>query len=310
MEYGRWSIYKRFKIPGVSMRINILFLIILLFIASPVYGGSIMTNDGATVSLPHTQNFNGEEWDAEGYLTADECGGTARRTTANCYSGDCLKVIPPTSACTGGGINGGAVGMGWYSYSGSQTMHWRFLIKFGSYYATGQTSGGGGLINKFLLSDSPTRASILGLNCTGSGSGRYCAWAVLDSDEAYRFRTPPNRGWIEDAVFKVSSTEHVDEWIAVEYALNTSTGIGQLYLWTQDGTYNGILIDDVPLDTGINMNGFYFSYYNSYGESNANNYFLMDELVISTSYIGPPAGFVGGTTPTVTGCTLSGASMQ
>ena len=34
-------------------------------------------------------------------------------------------------------------------------------------------------------------------------------------------------------------------------------------------------------------------------------------IVVSTSYIGPPAGFVGGSTPpTATGCTLSGASMQ
>lgn len=284
---------------GVTMKTKkiVIFVSVFVFIPFTVFAGNVVRNSGANVSLPHTENFDGAGWDAANYLTSDECGGTARRTATGCYSGDCLKVIPPTSACTGGGINGGAVGMGWYTYSGSRTMHWRFLIKFGSYYATGQTSGGGGLINKFLLSDSPTRASILGLNCTGSGSGRYCAWAVLDRNEVYHFRTPPHRGWIEDSLFRVSSTSHVNEWIAVEYALNTNTGIGQLYLWTQDGSYNGILIDNVPLDTGINMNGFYFSYYNSYGVSNPNNYFLIDDLVISTSYIGPPDGFVGKPAP-------------
>ena len=271
----------------------VLLVLVLIFLPITVFAGSVVTNSGANVSLPHTQNFDGAGWDANNYLTSDECGGTARRTSTGCYSGDCLKVIPPTSPCTGGGINGGAVGMGWYTYAGTRTLHWRFLIKFGSAYASSQTSGGGGLINKFLLSDSPTRVSILGFNCSDIG-GRFCAWAVLDRNEVYHFRTPPHRGWIEDSLFRVSSTSHVNEWIAVEYALNTNTGIGKLYLWTQDGSSNGILIDNVPLDTGINMNGFYFSYYNSYGVSNPNNYFLMDEFVISTSFIGPPEGFVNG----------------
>ncbi len=247
---------------------------------------------GRNVTLPWTMNFDDNSWLSDLRLT--ECGGTSTHVTTGCYGGGCMKVTPPTSPCTGGGINGGQTGLGWVTYTGSPTteIHIRFLIKFGSAYATNVANGGGGLINKFLLQDSPSRAGILGLNGSDT-SGRYLAFGVLNAGESYVFRTPPNRGWIEDALFRVSSTQHVNEWIAVEYWINTATARTGLYIWTQDGTFNGAAIENVPAEAGINMTGFYISYFNCFGVANANNYYMMDNFAVSRTYIGPPSGFGG-----------------
>ena len=215
-----------------------------------------------------------------------------------------MKVIPPTSACTS--ANGGTVGWGWLTFPHQPVVHIRFLVKFGSTFPQNVAAGGGGLINKFLLMDGPSRISILGFNCSDT-SGRYCAFGVLNSSESYAFRSPPNRGWIEDALFRVTASSHVNEWIAVEYVLNQSTGYGSLYLWTPDGTYNGIYIENVPIDTSPQMENFYMSYFNCYGLADANNYYLIDNYAISTSYIGPPSGFVGDdvTAPTLSTKTIA-----
>ena len=153
-------------------------------------------------------------------------------------------------------------------------------------------NGGGGLINKFLLQDSPSRSGILGFNCSDT-RGRYCAFGVSANSGGYTYRTPPNRGWIEDALFRVSSTDHVNEWIAVEYWIDEASAETGLYIWTRDGTYNGVAIQGVtPIATGISQTGFYISYFNCYGVPNVNNFYLMDDLKVSTSYIGPPIGFL------------------
>ncbi|KKS66171.1 MAG: hypothetical protein UV36_C0034G0010 [Parcubacteria group bacterium GW2011_GWC2_42_6] len=284
------------------MRFKILIASIIVFLVLPFSARADLS-----ILLPWTMNFNDSSWVSD--LALDECGGTSTHVTSGCYSEGCMKVAPPTSACTGGGINGGQTGLGWLNYPGTSELHVRFLIKFGLGWPANVMNGGGGLINKFLLSDSPSRVSILGFNCSDT-SGRYCAWAVSGSDSAYHFTSPPARGWIEDATFRVSANSHVNEWMAVEYALNTSTGIGKLYLWTQDGSYNGILIDNVPVDRNIAMNAFYMSYYNHYSTANAESYYLMDNLQVSSSYIGPPVGFAGGASDTTPPAAPSGVSIQ
>lgn len=282
------------------------FLIVLIAL---ICCAPLTSRADLAVTLPWSLTFDDDTWTSNLALT--ECGGTSTHTTTGCYSGGCMKVTPPTSACTGGGINGGQTGLGWVTYSGTSEFHVRFLVKFGSTWCANVADGGGGLTNKFLLQDSPSRSGIMGFSATDSPS-RYCAFAVYDTDQYYVYRTPPNRGWIEDALFKVSATEHVDEWIALEYWINESTGKTGLYIWTQDGEYNGVAIENVDAyATGISQTGFYLSYFNCYGTADSNNYYLMDNIVVSTSYIGPPTGFVGGSTPpTATGCTISGASMQ
>ena len=277
----------------IQMKIVLAVLLVLMLI-TPVRAD-------VTASLPYTLNFDSDSWVAN--LAMEECGGTSTHVTEGCYAGGCAKIIPPTSLCTGGGINGGATGLGWVNYSAQTEIHIRFLIKFGSAWAENYT---GSDTNKFILQDGGGRASIMSFNCSGTGAARYCAFGVLNYNEAYVYRTPPNRGWIEDAEFRVggAGNAHEGEWFAVEYALNIGTDKGQIYVWTADGTYNGLIVDNVTIDTAVTqMTGFYISYYNGMGTANANNYYLMDNFAVSSSYIGPPDGFVEGadtTAPTVT----------
>lgn len=244
------------------------------------------------ITLPYTQNFDTNAWVAQ--LARTECGGTSTHTTTGCFSGGCAKITPPTSPCTGGGINGGATGLGWFDYASTPTIHIRFLIKFGTRFPSGVRNGGGGLINKFILLDSPSRIGILGLNGSDT-DGRYVAFGCLDNNEVYKFASS-GRAWIEDAALKIKDTQRTNEWIAVEYWVNTQTDRTGLYIWTLDRAFNGVYID-VPSVESAPSGGFYMSYYNSYGAADPNNYYLIDNLAVSTSYIGPPEGFGGPQAP-------------
>lgn len=92
----------------------------------------------------------------------------------------------------------------------------------------------------------------------------------------------------------IDFAEHENEWISIEIE-RTSTGVYKLYIWTEDGDFNGLYytIDttftDSPTTPAI---GAYLE-----GTNTSGKYFIIDEVVYSDEYIGPPAGF-GGTPPT------------
>lgn len=302
------------------------FLIIIILLLFPLY-----TFAERTITLPFTLNFDDNSWTSDLALT--ECQGTSTHVTSGCYSGGCAKITPPTAPCTGGvgsnegcissgnpwycctgsqtgcDINGGATGLGWFNYSSTNTIHIRFLIKFGTSFASHVSDGGGGLINKFILLDAPTRLGILGLNGSDT-DGRYLAFGALDSDEVYKFASE-GRAWIEDAALKIKDASRSGEWIAVEYWVDTTNDRTGVYIWTLDGTFSGSYIN-VPSTNTQGSTGFWMSYYNSYGgTADTNNYYMIDNMVVSSSYIGPPDGF--GTTSTIStilGSVLSGGTIR
>jgi hypothetical protein len=271
------------------------------------------------VTLPWTMDFDNNEWVED--LALDECSGTSTHVTSGCFGGGCMKVTPPTSTCTGGGINGGQTGLGWVNYSTTSTYHVRFLIKFGSNYLATMSNNGGGTGTKFILQDSPNRRGVMGFDKT-SNDGTYMTFGVWTEGSVLRYRTAPNRGWIEDARLRIGlNNAYIGEWICLEYFIDLTNDITGLYVWTQDGVFNGEYggdgstpeVQGMSYSTGgtNDMTGFYMSYFNGYNANQTSDtYYMIDNMQVSTSFIGPPAGFVGGTTPTVTGCTLSGASMQ
>lgn len=91
------------------------------------------------------------------------------------------------------------------------------------------------------------------------------------------------------------------EWISVELEANTRTGIIRLYVDTQDGELSGLYIEQPMIDTGPGGIWSYVDIIGGYMEGasrqHAENYFMIDELVIDDSYIGPPEGFVSGARP-------------
>lgn len=289
-------------------RLTLLIFICILLPFSQSYASRAIT-------LPAEESFNTDAWTSDlVFPDTTDCGGTTTHTTTNCWSGGCAKLTPPTSLCAGGGINGGGAGIGWLTYSNTGTVNIRMVLRFNQLWAQHYT---GSDTNKFIVLDTTSpcpvsndcRVTILSFNCSGSGGARYCSFGILDAGESYIYRTAPNRGWIEDALFRVSSTEHYDEHFVIELAVDVVNHIADLYIWTQDGTYNGLQIENIGIAPSVSYSdNWYMSYYNGMGT--AADYFLVDNLSVSSSYIGPPTGFVGGSVPTVTGITLTGGVRQ
>jgi hypothetical protein len=91
-----------------------------------------------------------------------------------------------------------------------------------------------------------------------------------------------------------------EEWISVELEANTRTGMIRLYIDTQDGDLQGLYIERYMDDTGPGGTwsfGGVGGYMRQAVRSDPNNYFLIDELVVASSRIGPPAGFGNSTRP-------------
>lgn len=93
-----------------------------------------------------------------------------------------------------------------------------------------------------------------------------------------------------------------NEWISVELEANTRTGMIKLYIDTQDGALSGLYVERYMDDTGpggtwsyVDLIGGYMNWGNV--RADPENYFMLDDIVIDDSYIGPPSGFrTGGTT--------------
>jgi hypothetical protein len=92
-----------------------------------------------------------------------------------------------------------------------------------------------------------------------------------------------------------------EEWISVEIETNVASQYVRLYLHTQDGVFNGLYIQqtlDISLDDPtwmrLDMIG---GFMDAAIQADPNNYFIIDEVKLSTSYIGPPAGFLADPPP-------------
>lgn len=191
----------------------ILFLVLLLL---PINAfGQGCGEQTRLVTLPYSLNFDSDEWVAD--LACNDCGGTSTHATSGCYSGGCMKVLPPTSGCASG--NGGGVGLGWITYSSQSEVHVRFLIKFGpTFFANKMTSG----LTKFLLFDGGGRSGIMGL--IGKSEG-YMGWAAADIDTGvYHFDL--DEAWpdcydVAEGI-RMNDTLLNGVWIAVEYYVSNA----------------------------------------------------------------------------------------
>jgi hypothetical protein len=280
-------------------KLLMLIVVLLFLVASPLNAATLWE-----------MNFDASgDWIPEYQVLETGCIPAAGRAevthvTTDCYSGGCMKVVPPKGVCAGNG-NGGIGGVGNLSYTAANEVHFRFLIKFGS---TFNSMSSGGVI-KFLLADFPDRDGILGLiECT-SGTcpeSNYMCFGPSAADGNYAFCDPDTcRGWVEDCPenARITAARHPG-WIAVEYYVNNSANEVGIYMWSQNGLLNGYNYH-VHSSVPYNNSGFYISYYNGYGTADANNYYLLDSLKVADSYIGPPAGFVGGADTTAPAVTIS-----
>ncbi|MGE3512543.1 MAG: hypothetical protein AB7N65_27075 [Vicinamibacterales bacterium] len=84
-----------------------------------------------------------------------------------------------------------------------------------------------------------------------------------------------------------------NQWVVIELEM-LSSGVFREYIWTQDGRFNGLYMEarNVPPGTP-QITGFSGMYYHDSGAANG-SYVMVDEVVLSDRFIGPPAGFANG----------------
>jgi len=108
--------------------------------------------------------------------------------------------------------------------------------------------------------------------------------------------------------------DYAEEWIYIEFEVIASTHV-RVYIYTQDGTFNGeyettegddeIQNSSVSAPYAINL---LFGYWEGLSGVTSDAYLKLDDLKISTSFIGPPDGFTdGGADPTPTSQGISGS---
>lgn len=266
-------------------------------------------------SVPYTQNFNAaEDWSSlifvEAVCSEEERGQTTHVTTG-CYSGGCMKIVPPKAACTGEGINGGGVGLYFILSGMTDVMHVRFLVKFGPTLRDNTQNGGGGLLNKFvnLWSDygDGTREGILKTQVTipdEDPRGLFMSFAI-EGAASYIYESPPSRGWIQDTdlLIDTNSTNNRTAsdadgrvWLSVEYMIDKGNSHTEMWVYDVTGLIQNV--EDTKSFGDGDFNALQLGgYWNAYVTADTDAYILIDNLQVSTSYIGPPDGFVGGSTP-------------
>lgn len=276
------------------MRKTLIVILSILLACSTAYAGR-------NITLPFEEKFDsGDTWTSDLLWVGN--GGTGTHVASEgCWSGGCAKFTPPTSAVS---MNGGVNGMGQFTGISTTRLNVRLLVKVGTTYYSTATNAGGGVGNKFfiyLLDNASTRPmSIWQPNWIGEDVDYFSPGACNGTECLYQCGGTPDCYWPDgDDTFTWKngvSGDYAGQWICMEFESDTSTGINTLYVWTQDGVLSGVYMQHSRTGGGnINTIDMIGGYYNHIHTNDANTYIMFDELKISNTYIGPPAGFVGGT---------------
>ncbi|MET0067983.1 MAG: hypothetical protein ABW076_16685 [Candidatus Thiodiazotropha sp.] len=204
--------------------------------------------------------------------------------------GGAAKIIP---IVTDQGYNG----LGQFTGLNTEQLNVRFLIKHGSAWGRRPAQD---FTNKVIIFNRPTlRDRPMIISRTYNNETDWVTYGACDNtvcryeggdywpdgSDSYRIGPPPfNRS---------------NEWVSVELEANTRTGLISLYITTQDGVLSGRYVQNSMATPGevfsyIDVIG---GYTNFASIPDPENYFIIDELVIDDSYIGPPAGFIAGNPP-------------
>ena len=282
-------------------------------------------------SAPSSDNHAGVYTGSLGTLTLDTRNGTPTNmfdhvTGVDCWggSGGCGKFYPQTSAA---GAYRGLAPLG-TTFTDNQ-LNIRYLKKWNTEFTTGGIEYKGDIVyvgdsyvggfwtvqvdygtsifgnglqeglsynrtDKYVHGNSASEG-----NCTGDGIP--CCPYLANC----------NLGTGVAAAGPFRYADYVDQWVAFELEILGSTGTYRYYIWTQDGTYNGLYMEASNAETGTpGVAGISGLYYTDYGATSG-SYVMVDDVVFADTYIGPPNGFGIDNTPNqfsfsdVTGAALS-----
>jgi hypothetical protein len=241
---------------------------------------------GTDITLPYTLDFDSGFDSLDGLISATK-GAVVTAEDSQCWRGGCAKFVPAEQ-------NNSYAGIGGFNFpENPNRVHVRYLIFYGPDYLTNLQRR-----HKHILIHRGSDVS--------SDRGMIYAWKTIDGSGDLSLGACDNTDCrYEDGKDRPDGTEsflvadHLSEWISVEAVFDTEHHIVQLYVTTQDGTlFNHLLaqtnihsIDNVSQDywARISLIGGYMDWGTT---ASHGMYWLLDEVEMSSSYIGPPDGFV------------------
>lgn len=259
------------------LRNSVVGLLSMLLLAMPL--SSFARNVG---NLPFNENF-----DVNNYQDIVWVTNGARHSwlsSGGWQGGGAAQIFPITS---GQGYNG----VGQFTGMNTEQLNVRWLMRHGPGFNTA-----GFVQTKVIIMnriDYRERPMIIGRGTD------WRTWGACDNTVC---RYEGGDFWPDGTdSFKIGDPpfHREDEWISVELEANARTGIIRLYITTQDGELNGLYVQQTMSTPGGEFNyvDIIGGYFNSAAPASPDNYFIIDELVIDDSYIGPPAGFIVGNPP-------------
>jgi hypothetical protein len=262
----------------------------LVCLAAFTFGTASTASAARTIrSLPHEEHFDTNAYASDIVWTVQ--GGTHAYMASSGWRGGAAKFTPPT---TGEGMSG----LGQFMFSGlssiPEQINVRFLVYHGSTW--NQYAPGNKLV--IMNRDGNRGRPMIISRHVGSGAERWETWGACDGTIC---RYEGGDYWPDGTdTLRIGnpSVAREHEWISVEFEANTRTGMIRLYVDSQDGRLSGLYVERPMDDSGT---GGAWSYIDTVGgymsqaiRSDPENYYMIDELKIASSKIGPPSGFVGG----------------
>ena len=234
-------------------------------------------------SLPWTENFNSNNYSDLVWVTQ---GATQNWNNGSGFRGSgAAKFTAPMAE--------GYSGLGQIILASNlrpEQLNVRFLIYHGRLW---QELGPGGKLVIMNREGNRGRPMLISEDWS---AGRWESWAACDGTVC---RYEGGDFWPNGTErFRLGNVGYgrSHEWISVEFEANSRTGMIKLYVDTQDGAFNGLYIQRPMDDTGtgglFNMIDIIGGYMNRGSVRNdPENYFMVDELAVNTTRIGPPANF-------------------
>jgi len=267
------------------------WLLVIILLAVPVYSYS--------VSLPYTEDFSDNSY--QNYAAEEAECNLVREPTGGWNGAGALKIFPPDQQDTYCGL--GAID----GYSVRQ-LNVRVLIYFGPEFASHSNRE-----DKFIIFNRNDGVTQNRAMCNIDNSWSSNDWISFSScHNAICFWSPYEPGGTiygnpdEYELFKIGRNDaYEEEWISVEFEADLDGGEATVFIYTQDGFRAGphVIHEYRPgggdfwanTDGAWNYIDMIGGYWNDWGSPHAGNYMKLSHLEIDDSYIGPPAGFVGGT---------------
>jgi len=281
------------------------------------------------VTLPLNETFDSAEAIADIIYGNASCPSATVEWDASGYSGGGVKLVPPSGTegqCT--------IGIGGITFTPQDTINIRIMVKFGPDYPENPYSVGYGTQNKFMII-TPSAGGERGMTILERNSDAepddYTFGVCSDNSCLYSDMGRASYEWISgcwteenhysfpraDGLWNLR--DYLNEWIAFELMVDGPNKETKIFMWTKDGVFNGQYLMTLSGACVIWENTVHFTaiqaiggFFNGGHTASENTWIRFDNLAVQASpsggFIGPPDGFLG-SVPTVTGCTLAGASL-